>query len=136
MASETAHINTIKIKADGCEGVVKFADDVVVIIAGLAASDVKGVASLAGNVTRDTISRLGIKSIGKGIKLTVDEEGQANVSLSLNVRYGFNVPETCSKVQQRVKSAIETMTGLSVAEVNVRVSSIVVGKGQQAQGME
>ena len=103
----------------------------VAIIAGLAASDVKGVASLGGNVTRDVISRLGIKSIGKGVKLSVDADGQANVTLSVNVRYGYNVPETCAKVQDRVKTAIETMTGLSVGEVNIRVASIVVGKSQQ-----
>ena len=132
MASETAHINTIKMNADGCEGVVKIADDVVAIIAGLAASDVKGVASLGGNVTRDVISRLGIKSVAKGVKLSVDEGGKANVSLSVNVRYGCNVPETCAKVQDKVKTAIETMTGLEVGEVNIRVSSIVVGKSKEA----
>lgn len=132
MASETAHINTVKMNADGCEGVVKIADDVVAIIAGLAASDVKGVASLGGNVTRDVISRLGIKSLNKGVKLTVDEKGRANVSLSVNVRYGFNVPETCTKVQDKVKTAIETMTGLEVGEVNIRVASIVVGKSKEA----
>lgn len=132
MASETAHVNTVKMQADGCEGVVRIADDVVAIIAGLAASDVKGVASLGGNVTRDVISRLGIKSLSKGVKLTVDDEGEANVSLSVNVRYGFNVPETCRKVQDRVKTAIETMTGLKVGEVNIRVASIVVGKTKES----
>lgn len=132
MASETAHVNTVKMQADGCEGVVRIADDVVAIIAGLAASDVKGVASLGGNVTRDVISRLGIKSLSKGVKLTVDDEGEANVSLSVNVRFGFNVPETCRKVQDRVKTAIETMTGLKVGEVNIRVASIVVGKTKES----
>ena len=132
MASETAHVNTVKMQADGCEGVVRIADDVVAIIAGLAASDVKGVDSLVGNVTRDVISRLGIKSLSKGVKLTVDDEGEANVSLSVNVRYGFNVPETCRKVQDRVKTAIETMTGLKVGEVNIRVASIVVGKTKES----
>lgn len=136
MASETAHINTINMNTDGCQGVVKIADDVVAIIAGLAASDVKGIASLGGNVTRDVISRLGIKSIGKGVKLSVDDEGKANVSLSVNVRYGYNVPETCAKVQDRVKTAIETMTGLSVAEVNIRVASIVVGRSNEAADKE
>lgn len=136
MASETAHINTITMKTDGCEGVVKIADDVVAIIAGLAASDVKGVASLGGNVTRDVISKAGVKSLGKGVRLSVDEEGKANVSLSLNIRYGFNVPDTCAKVQDRVKTAIETMTGLSVGEVNIRVASIVVGKSQNVPEKE
>lgn len=136
MASETAHINTVTMNTDGCTGQVKIADDVVAIIAGLAASDVKGVASLGGNVTRDVISRLGNKSLGKGVRFSIDEEGRANVSIQVNVRYGFNVPETCAKVQNRVKTAIETMTGLNVGEVNIRVASIVVGKSQQTAEKE
>lgn len=136
MASETAHINTVTVNTDGCAGQVKIADDVVAIIAGLAASDVKGVASLGGNATREVISRLGIKSLGKGVRFSIDEEGRANVSIQVNVRYGFNVPETCAKVQSRVKTAIETMTGLDVGEVNIRVASIVVGKPQQASEKE
>ncbi len=126
MAGESTHMNTI---SAGEIGEVKIADDVVAIIAGLAASDVKGVASLAGNATREVIGRLGIKGLGKSIRISI-EEGVARVWLKVNIRYGFNVPETCKKVQDRVATAIETMTGLQVDEVNVRVNSVVMDKAQ------
>ena len=125
MANETAHMNTITMENGA--GEVRIADDVVAIIAGLAASDVKGVSSLAGNATRDVISRLGMKSLGKGVHLTV-EDGEVHVNLSVNIRYGYNVPETSAKVQDRVKTAIETMTGLTVAEINIKVASVVMDK--------
>ncbi len=122
MAGETMHVNTLKA---GEKGEVKIADDVVSVIAGLAASDVKGVASLAGNTTREVIGKLGFKSLNKGIRLTV-EDSQVHVWLKVNIRYGYNVPETCAAVQDRVATAIETMTGLTVSEVNVRVNSVVM----------
>ena len=127
MADETAHMNTIAM--DGGIGEVRIADDVVAIIAGLAASDVKGVASLAGNATRDVIGRVGIKSLGKGVHLTV-EDGEVHVNMAVNIRYGYNVPETSAKVQGRVKTAIETMTGLNVAEINIKVASVVMDRSQ------
>ena len=132
MAGETTHVNTIK---TGEIGEVKIADDVVVIIAGLAAADVRGVASLAGNATREVIGKLGIKGIGKGIRLTV-EEGEVHVWLKVNVRYGFSIPETSEKIQDRVATAIETMTGLNVAEVNVRVNSVVMDKTQTEESSQ
>ena len=122
MANETTHMNTIRV---GEIGEVRIGDEVVAIIAGLAAADVKGVASLAGNTTRELISKLGIKSLGKGVRLAVEDE-KVHVSLRVNIRYGYNVPDTCSKVQDRVATAIETMTGLPVAEVNIRVASVVM----------
>ncbi len=122
MASETKHMNTLKA---GEKGEVKIADDVVSVIAGLAASDVKGVASLAGNATREVIGKMGFKSLNKGIRLTVDDT-QVHVWMKVNIRYGYNVPDTCAAVQDRVVTAIETMTGLTVAEVNVRVNSVVM----------
>ena len=122
MASETKHMNTLKA---GEKGEVKIADDVVSVIAGLAASDVKGVASLAGNATREVIGKMGFKSLNKGIRLTVDDT-QVHVWMQVNIRYGYNVPDTCAAVQDRVVTAIETMTGLTVAEVNVRVNSVVM----------
>lgn len=126
MAGESTHVNTIRA---GEIGEVKIADDVVAIIAGLAAADVKGVASLSGNATREVIGKLGIKGLGKSIRLTV-EDGEVHVWLKVNIRYGYNIPETSEKVQDRVADAIETMTGLNVSEVNVRVNSVVMDKAQ------
>ena len=105
MAGETTHVNTIK---TGEIGEVKIADDVVAIIAGLAAADVRGVASLAGNATREVIGKLGIKGIGKGIRLTV-EEGEVHVWLKVNVRYGFSIPLT----RNASRSSLRVVRGAS-----------------------
>ena len=108
-------------------GEVRIADEVVAIIAGLAASEVEGVASMAGNVTRDLISKLGMKSLSKGVKITMDED-TVHVALAINIRYGYNVPTTCQQIQEKVKTAIETMTGLNVAEVNVKIVNVTMEK--------
>lgn len=104
-------------------GDIQIADDVVAIIAGLAATEVDGVASMAGNVTNELISKLGIKSLLKGVKISV-EEGVVYVDLTLNLDYGYSIPETSKKVQDKVKTAIENMTGLEVAEINVRIAAV------------
>lgn len=123
MANESTYISTFNLQ-DGC-GEVKINDEVIAIIAGLAASEVKGVASMAGNATRDLIERLGVKSLSKGIKLTV-EDTIVRVQMNVNLKYGFNIPETSAEIQDKVKTAIETMTGLDVTEVNINIVNIVM----------
>ncbi len=110
---------------DANVGEVKIADDVVAVIAGIAATEVEGVASMAGNITKELISKLGMKSLSKGVKVTVDENGVV-VNLTLNIQYGCSVPEVSESVQEKVKTSIENMTGLHVAEVNVRIASVAV----------
>ena len=97
----------------GFTGTVKIADDVVAIIAGLAATEVKGVASMAGNIPNELIAKLGMKKLSKGVKIEVREE-----------KVTVSIPETTKTVQIKVKDAIENMTGLSVEDVNVRVAGI------------
>ena len=104
-------------------GTVKIADDVVAIIAGLAATEVKGVASMAGNIPNELIAKLGMKKLSKGVKVEVVEEN-VTVDLGVNLEYGFSIPETTMTVQTKVKEAIENMTGLHVEDVNVRVAGI------------
>ena len=104
---------------------VKIADEVVAIIAGLAAMEVEGVASMAGNATRELISKLGMKSLSKGVKVDV-LDGIVTVSLTLNLLYGYGVKDISVKVQEKVKSSIENMTGLEVADVNIRVAGVKV----------
>ena len=104
-------------------GTVKIADDVVAIIAGLAATEVKGVASMAGNIPNELIAKLGMKKLSKGVKVEVVEEN-VTVDLGVNLEYGFSIPETTKKVQKKVKEAIENMTGLHVEDVHVRVAGI------------
>ena len=115
--------STYTIKEDENLGEVKIADEVVAIIAGLAAMEVEGVASMSGNATKELISCLGMKSLSKGVKVDV-LEGIVTVSLKLNLQYGYNVLEVSGKVQEKVKTAIENMTGLTVADVNIRVAGV------------
>ena len=112
---------------NGNMGQVQIADEVVAIIAGLAATEVEGVASMAGNITNELVSKLGKKSLSKGIRVKV-EDGIVNVNVALNIAYGYSVPKTSEKVQERVKSAIENMTGLTVSDVNIRIASVFMEK--------
>ena len=113
---------TFKIK-DGHLGEVKIADEVVAIIAGLAATEVEGVSSMAGNITNELVSKLGMKNLSKGVRVEV-LSGIVNVDVALNIAYGYSIPEVSAKVQERVKSAIENMTGLEVADVNIKVAGV------------
>ena len=104
-----------------CE--VKIADEVVTVIAGLAATEVEGVASMEGNITNELVSKLGVKNLSKGVKITV-LEGVVTVDLTLNIEFGKNILEVSKKVQDKVKSSIENMTGLEVADVNIRIAGV------------
>ena len=88
--------NTYKIESDENLGEVQIADEVVAIIAGLAAMEVEGVSSMAGNATRELIAKLGMKSLSKGVKVDV-LEGIVTVSLALNLKYGSSIKDTTGK---------------------------------------
>ena len=118
-----AERNIYTIQNDAGKGEVKIADEVVAIIAALAATEVEGVASMAGNITNELISRLGMKNLSKGVKVDV-LEGVVTVSLTLNLKYNYSVVEVSGKVQEKVKNAIENMTGLEVADVNIKVAGV------------
>lgn len=105
-------------------GKVVFAPDVVATIAGLAASEVNGVASLVGTVIEGISGIFTKKNMTKGVHVEVGQE-EAAVDLSINVKYGFRIQDVCAEVQKEVKSAIETMTSLRVVEVNVLVQGVV-----------
>lgn len=117
--------NIYTIREDDKTGTVRVADEVVCVIAGLAATEAKGVASLAGNITNNSIPKKGAKGLSKGVRVTL-AEGKVNVDLALTIDYGFSVPEVSRDVQERVKSAIENMTGIEVGEVNIRVEDVLV----------
>ena len=112
---------------NGNMGQVQIADEVVAIIAGLAATEVEGVASMAGNITNELVSKLGKKSLSKGIRVKV-EDGIVNVNVALNIAYGYSVPKTCKKVQEKVKAAIETLTGLEVEKVDIQIANVSISK--------
>ena len=113
---------TFKIKSDQV-GDVRIADEVVAIIAGLATTEVEGVSSMAGNITNEIVSKLGMKNLSKGILVEV-MENEVKVDVAINIAYGYSIPEVSAKVQDKVTSAIENMTGLTVAVVNVRIASV------------
>jgi uncharacterized alkaline shock family protein YloU len=111
------------IKLENGDGKIIIVDEVIAIITALAAMEVDGVASMAGNATRELISKLGIKSLSKGVAVEVQKD-TVTVEASVNLKYGYNVKTVSEKVQEKVKVAIENMTGLNVADVNVCVSGI------------
>lgn len=121
--------NTYKIHDNGSLGEVQIADEVVAIIAGLAATEVEGVGSMAGNITNELVGKLGMKNLSKGVKVDV-LENVVCVNLNLNLEYGYSIPETCKKVQEKVKTAIENMTGLEVSDVNISIAGVALEEGK------
>lgn len=130
MAKDERNIYTIQ--DDSSMGEVKIADEVVGIIAALAATEVEGVASMAGNITNELISRLGMKNLSKGVKVDV-LEGVVTVSLALNMKYNYSIMDVSAKVREKVKSAVENMTGLEVADVNVKVAGVEMESQESAK---
>lgn len=130
MAKDERNIYTIQ--DDSSMGEVKIADEVVGIIAALAATEVEGVASMAGNITNELISRLGMKNLSKGVKVDV-LEGVVTVSLALNMKYNYSIMDVSAKVQEKVKSTVENMTGLEVADVNVKVAGVEMESQESAK---
>lgn len=104
-------------------GSIRIADEVVSIIAGLAATEVDGIAAMSGGLVGGIAEILGKKNFAKGVKVEVGER-EAAVDLYIIVEYGVRIPDVALTVQERVKQAIETMTGLDVVEVNVHVQGV------------
>lgn len=117
--------NAVVLKEEENVGVVQIADDVVAMIASLAATEVEGVSAMAGNITNELMSKAGMKKLTKGVRV-VALEGCVTVDLAVTMEYGYNIPATCQKVQAKVKSAIENMTGLACTDVNIRIAGVKV----------
>ena len=126
MGKETVK-NTYVLQEDENIGTVQIADEVVAIIAGLAATEVEGVSSMAGNITNELVAKLGMKNLAKGVKVELLDNSVVIV-VAINVAFGTSVPEVSRKVQEKIISAVETMTGLTVAEVNVKIAGIDMEK--------
>ncbi|GAB7386829.1 Asp23/Gls24 family envelope stress response protein [Bacillaceae bacterium] len=104
-------------------GKIHIAPEVIEVIAGLAASEVEGVAHMSGGFVGDIAERLGRKNLSKGVRVEVGQK-EAAVDVSIVVRYGHRIPDVAQAIQDNVRNAIETMTGLSVVEVNVHVVDV------------
>ncbi len=127
MNKEQDKVIQYQIHEAGNIGEVQIADEVVAIIAGLAATEVEGVSKMAGNITNELVSKLGMKNLSKGVKVAVTQES-VSVDLALELEFGYSIPAVSASVQERVKSAIETMTGLTVDEVNIRIAGVSLEK--------
>lgn len=104
-------------------GQIKIADEVVAIIAGLAASEVEGVAGMSGGIAGGIADMLGKRNLAKGIKVEVGDR-QTAVDIYVVIKYGARIPDVAWRIQENCKHAIESMTGLEVTRVNVHVQGI------------
>jgi len=113
-----------EISLDSDNNEIKIADDVVAVIAGVAVSEVPGVYEMAGGFAGGITEVLsGKKNLAKGIKVEVGEK-DTKIDVNIIVEYGVRIPDVAFEIQNRVKKAVETMTGLSVVEVNVHVQGV------------
>lgn len=123
MSMETENVTTKEEK--GFTSEVKIAGDVIATIAGLAATEIEGIASMQGNLTNELVGKLGIKNLTKGVTIEFDEDGASvHVALSVIMKYGYSIPKVCKAVQDRVKNAIENMAGLKVCDVNINIVGV------------
>lgn len=104
-------------------GSIRIADEVVRIIAGLAATEVPGVAGMSSGIVGGIAEMLGRKNLSKGVKVDVGEK-EAAIDIFIVVEYGSKIPEVASQIQQKVKKAVQEMTGLNVVEVNVNIQGV------------
>ncbi|AFV11841.1 alkaline shock protein 23 [Thermacetogenium phaeum DSM 12270] len=113
-------------------GAIRIANEVVAVIAGLAATEVEGLAGMSGGIAGGIAEMLGRKNLSRGVKVEVGER-EAAVDLYVIVEFGVQIPEVALRVQENVKQAIESMTGLKVIEVNVHVQGVSFPEAQEEQ---
>ena len=128
---EVVENGEIALSADNNE--IKIADDVVAVIAGVAVSEVSGVAEMAGGFAGGMTEVLsGKKNLAKGIKVEVGDK-DTKIDVNIIVEYGVRIPDVAFEIQNRVKKAVETMTGLNVVEVNVHVQGVNTEEKETAE---
>ena len=124
--------NVYTIYDDTKKGTVEISDHVMCTIAGLAAMEVEGIASMKGDIAANQITRSAMNNLSKCARVILNDDGSVKVQLVLNIRYGYNLPATTKKVQERVKDTLESMTGLKVSSVNVSISDVKIEKAPKA----
>ena len=128
---EVVENGEIALSADNNE--IKIADDVVAVIDGVAVSAVSGVAEMAGGFAGGITEVLsGKKNLAKGIKVEVGDK-DTKIDVNIIVEYGVRIPDVAFEIQNRVKKAVETMTGLNVVEVNVHVQGVNTEEKETAE---
>ena len=123
LVEQETEITIVENTAEG----VKIADEVVAIVAGIAASDVPGVAGMSGGFAGGIAEMLGKKNLSKGVKVEVGEK-ETSIDINIIVEYGVRIPDVAWEIQNRVKKAVETMTGLKVLQVNIHVQGVNIDK--------
>lgn len=108
-------------------GTVNISEEVISTIANIAASEVEGVAKISSGITGEITEILGMKNFAKGVAVTIDGE-DVLINMELAIEYGRKIREVSEAVQSSVKENVETMTGLNVAEVNIRIQEVVFPK--------
>jgi uncharacterized alkaline shock family protein YloU len=116
-------------------GSVKVADEVVAIIAGVAAMEVSGVAGMSGGIAGGIAEMLGRKNLSKGVKVEVGEK-EAAIDIYIIVEYGCRIPDVAWDIQEKVKKAVESMTGLTVIEVNIHIQGVNIEKDNKKENIE
>jgi uncharacterized alkaline shock family protein YloU len=117
-------------------GIVRISDEVIGVIASLAASEIEGVAGMSAGLVEDISKKLtGKKNVSKGVKVTMDNDS-AVIDLHMSVEYGIKIPDMSLKVQKNVKNTVETMTGLKVSLVNINVQNIIFPKINKEEEIE
>lgn len=119
---KNTEIKTLTLHEDEKTGSVKIADDVIAAIARLAVGEVEGASPLTNS---DLMKKFGVKDVSKGVKVEV-QDNDVKISIAVVIDYGFNIPSTCSKVQEKIRAAVENMTGLNVTDVNIRIMAVNV----------
>lgn len=104
-------------------GEVQISNDVLAVISAMAAMEVDGVVAMAGNITAELVSKLGMKKLSKGVRVDV-VDNTVMVDLSIILRINENIVTISKKVQDKVKTTVENMTGMEVANVNVNIASV------------
>lgn len=113
-------------------GSVKISNDVVAIIAGVAAIEIEGVAGMSGGITGGITEILGMKNLSKGVKVEVGEE-EAAIEIYVIVEYGVKIREVGEEIQKNVKESVETMTGLNVVDINVNIQGVNLSKEEKIE---
>ena len=116
---------TTKLGGDPSKGEILIADDVVAMIAALAAGETDGVSNVGNTYTSEIMSRVGVHDKTKGVKVDI-KENIVKISLSITIMNGYSIPDISQQVQKKVKNSVENMTGMTVKCVNIRVVDVEV----------
>lgn len=130
MAMDIKNKDTYVINSESGIGDIKVSAEVVMAIAAVAATEVKGVYAMQGNTRNDIVTMLGFKDLSKGVKIEIKEDETVKVMLAIILEYGYGIPSVSAQIQEKVKTAIETMTGLLVESVNVRIAGVNIDKAE------